>query len=175
MPQLDLVHNSDLAIYGQNGQSQSTGNNGNNGNNGMIWGPPCQCPPFPPPPPFYPPLPPCPVPPPAPQPEPEPEPKKNSTEGQICKLSKKAAVINRMIDNLNNKKKDVIIKIGDASYNFGNIDTEITGWADGSYAATILPILQDQLSRIQAEIKKLADELDDTEEAVAGVETAITG
>lgn len=173
MPQIDCVHNSDLAIYGQNGQQVPPVNPNPSG---LVYGPACPCPPFPPPPPYYP-LPPCPVPPlpPAPQPEPEPEPKKNSIEGQICKLSKKAAVINRMIDNLNNKKKDVIIKIGDASYNFGNIDTEITGWADGSYAATILPILQDQLSRIQAEIKKLADELDDTEEAVAGVETAITG
>lgn len=174
MPQIDCVHNSDLAIYGQKGQSAVVPANPNP--SGLVYGPACPCPPFPPPPPYYP-LPPCPIPPlpPAPQPEPEPEPKKSSIEGQICKLSKKAAVINRMIDNLNEKKKDVIIKIGDASYDFGNIDAEISGWADGSYAATILPILEHQRSLIQAQIKSLADQLDDEVEAGGGTETAITG
>lgn len=174
MPNLDYTANSDLAIYGNNANKNA------DNQNGLYWGPQCPCPPLPPviPPHYpYPPLPPCPVPPlpPAPQPEPEPEPKKSSIEGQICKLSKKAAVINRMIDNLNEKKKDVIIKIGDASYDFGNIDAEISGWADGSYAATILPILEYQRSLIQAQIKSLADQLDDEVEAGGGTETAITG
>jgi hypothetical protein len=120
-------------------------------------------------PPYWPPCPP-------PPPEPEPDPKKNSIEAQICKLSKKAAALNRMLDNLDNKKKDVIIKIGDTSFDFGNIDSEFEGWEDGSYAATVKTIIEHQRGLIQAEIKKLADELDDeATENAGGLETAISG
>ena len=74
------------------------------------------------------------------------------------------------------KKKDVIIKVGDTSFNFGNIDAEIKDWADGSYAATVQTILEHQRGLIQAQIKELADELDDEEENNnGGVEEAITG
>ena len=145
---------------------------------GMYLGP--ACPPFPPMPPDYPypPYPPCPPPPPFPPfpPQPEPEPEKNSKEAQICKLSKKAAMINRMLENLETKKKDVIIKVGDTSFNFGNIDAEIKDWADESYAATVKTILEHQRSLIQAQIKELADELDDdVETTLGGIEGAITG
>ena len=66
-----------------------------------------------------------------------------------------------MLTNLEEKKKDVIIKVGDTSFNFGNIDAEIEEWEDGTYAATVKKILEHQRAAIQAEIKKLADELDD--------------
>jgi len=46
--------------------------------------------------------------------------KKSSVEAQICKLSKKAAAIKKMIENFVEKNKNAIIKIGDASYNFGS-------------------------------------------------------
>lgn len=171
MPNLDCVHNSDLAAY-EAGKGDCNCNH-----NGLYWGP--ACPPFPPPPPDYPfpPFPPCPPHPhPCPDPDVDPEPKKNSIEGQICKLSKKAAAINRMLDNLENKKKDVIIKIGDTSFNFGNIDAEYKDWADTSYAATVKTILEHQRGLIQAEIKRLAEELDEEVDTTAGgTEGAITG
>lgn len=79
----------------------------------------CCCPP-PPLPPDYPPYP-YPFPPYFPPiPEPDVPIKKTSIEAQICKLSKKAAAINRMIVNFEEKNKDAIIRIGDASYNFGS-------------------------------------------------------
>lgn len=171
MPNIDCVHNSDLAMYGNEAKKKGC----DCGGVGMYLGP--ACPPFPPMPPDYPypPIPPCPPPFP-PQPEPEPEPKKDSKEAQICKLSKKSAMINRMLNFLLEKKKDVIIKVGDTSFNFGNIDAEIKDWADGSYAATVQTILEHQRGLIQAQIKELADQLDDeVENNNGGVEEAITG
>ena len=176
MPNVDCVHNSDLAMYGNEGKKKDC-----HCNDGIYWGPTCPpfppmppdypCPPFPPPFPPFPPCPPHPFP-----PEPEPEPKKNSIEAQICKLSKKCAMINRMLDNLEAKKKDVVIKVGDTSFNFGNIDAEIKDWTDGSYAATVKTILEHQRGLIQAEIKELAEQLDDeVENTTGGVEEAITG
>ena len=86
-------------------------------------------------------------------------------------------MINRMLENLETKTKDVIIKVGDTSFNFGNIDAEIKDWTDGSYAATVKTILEHQRSLIQAQIKELADELDDdaVETTPGGIEEAITG
>lgn len=174
MPNIDKPQNSDMYMYPDYSKKDCKCKD-----NGMYWGP--QCPPFPPvmPPDYpFPPVPPCPppFPPFPPQPEPEPEPGKNSKEAQICKLSKKAAMINRMLENLETKKKDVIIKVGDTSFNFGNIDAEIKDWADGSYAATVKTILEHQRGLIQAQIKELADELDDDVETTpGGIEEAITG
>lgn len=113
-----------------------------------------------------------------PEPEPEIEVKKSSTEGQICKLSKKAAALNRLLANMTDKKKDVIIKIGDTSFNFGNIDAEFAGWVEGddkSYAATVKKIIEHQRALVMAEIKELADALDDEAEETSNVEGAITG
>lgn len=179
MPNIDKPQNSDMYQY----PDYSKKNGCKCGDVGIYLGP--ACPPFPPMPPDYPypPCPPCPpppfppFPPFPPQPGPEPEPGKSSKEAQICKLSKKAAMINRMLENLETKKKDVIIKVGDTSFNFGNIDAEIKDWADGSYAATVKTILEHQRSLIQAQIKELADELDDdeVETTPGGIEEAITG
>ena len=172
MPNIDCVHNSDLYMY----PDYSKGCECNP--NGMTWGPPVPPPPFPPCPPpgypfppYWPPFPPVdPV---------DPDEKKDSKEAQICKLSKKAAAINRMLENLETKKKDVIIKVGDTSFNFGNIDATYTGWEDGSYAATVKRMLEHQRGLIQEQIKTLADELDDeaaaTNNATGGTETAVTG
>lgn len=68
----------------------------------------------PPPPPFYP----CPPPPVCPKKEEE-NVKSTSIEGRICKLSKNASVITAMIEALETKKKDAIVKVGDLTYNFG--------------------------------------------------------
>lgn len=141
---------------------------------------------------FWAPAPPPPVPPEYPRPEKEKcdcdcckkdteseiEVKKSSTEGQICKLSKKAAALNRLLTNMESKKKDVIIKIGDTSFNFGNIDSEFAGWEDGeekSYAATVKRIIEHQRALVMTEIKELADALDDEVTESTGIEGAITG
>lgn len=137
------------------------------------------CPPlppyFPPPMPFPPrPYPPCPHPFP---PEPEPEPEKGSVSQQICKLSRKANVITKMLENLEQKKKDVIINIGGLSYNFGNIDLDLgEGWPDGSYAATVKTILEYELGLIKAKIAELAEELGDEADLTnAGIEGTVGG
>lgn len=146
--------------------------------------PHCDYPPYPPvywgvPFPFYPPKPDN-CPPPngddtCPDCNPDGEGKKNATEAQICKLSRKAATLNKMLSNLNTKKKDVIIKIGDASFNFANIDTDFEGWIDDSYAATVQKIIEHQRALIQAEIKKLAEALDDDDTSNSSTDAAIGG
>lgn len=112
--------------------------------------------------PVWPPMPPHPYPPyPIPPVDPDVEPAKGSVEAQICKLSKKASTISKMLENLEEKKKDVIIKVGEVSYNFGNIDLEIQDWDDGSYAATVKKILDFELAAIKAKIAELAGEIGD--------------
>ena len=139
-----------------------------------IGYPYCPVPPFPPyfPPPKPYPYPPCPHPFP---PEPEPEPEKGSVSQQICKLSRKANVITKMLENLEQKKKDVIINIGGLSYNFGNIDLDLgEGWPDGSYAATVKTILEYELGLIKAKIAELAEELgDEADLTSAGIEGTV--
>ena len=177
MPNADLVYNSDLAACECGASSASASDAGQKPGcgcqNGVYWMPPPPPPDFPPP---YPPVPPYPPPYPYPPcPCPDPEPKKKSIEGQICKLSKKAAVITKMIENLETKKKDVIIKIGDSSYNFGNIDLEVEGWDDGSYAATVQKILEKELALIKAKIAELAAEIGEEADQIGGTESTVAG
>ena len=126
--------------------------------------PPAQCCPKPPKPTNYPPYPPygypC-VPPTEPTPL-----DTNSVELQICKLSKKSAAIKKMIENFTEKNKDTIIKIGEASYNFGSYKT-ITKDEQGQkveensiYGETILQMLTDELAAIKEKMKELTEELD---------------
>ena len=134
------------------------------------------CPPYwmPPPPPMEYPYPPCP-----PsyypycQPSEEVKIKKTSIEAQICKLSKKAAVIKEMITSFVDKNKDAIIKIDGVSYNFGGYKLITTGEGgskteeDSVYGDTILKILQDELAAIKAKMKELTEELDSNDEPTA--------
>lgn len=83
--------------------------------------------------------------------------KKKSLEAQICELSKKSAAINKMIDNYKEKKKDAIIKIGDASYNFGGYYDEDD--AATEYGETILELLTKELAKIKEKIAELAAKL----------------
>lgn len=184
MPNADLIYSADLAGCGCCGTSSSpvpdAGQKPGCGcQNGVYWMPPPPPPDFPPP---YPPMPPYPPPhpfppfPPCPCPDPIPEPKKTSTEGQICKLSKKANVINKMIEAIETKKKDVIVKAGGLSYNFNNVDYEPEGWTgtgeDSSYADTVLQMLKFERATIMAKIKELSDQLDDEVEDSTGVPKA---
>lgn len=150
MSKKDMIYPADIIPCGcgtVNGNIPDAGQKPGCGcDNGVYWMPPPECYP-------YPPFPPYPFPPhPCPPPEPEPEPKKGSIEAQICKLSKKAAIINKMIDFVENKKKDVIIKTGGVSYNFANIEMDVKDWdsPDGghSYAGTVLSILQHERALI---------------------------
>ena len=185
MPQSDLIYNADIArkpdLYTGDDRMNcgcEIVNNGNGTNAGLpveVGYPWIPVPPVPPPMP-WPPIPPQPYPPypvPVPPIDPDDEPKKGSVEAQICKLSKKASAITKMIENLEEKKKDVVIKVGEVSYNFGNIDLEIQGWDDGSYAATVKKILDFELAAIKAKIAELAAEIGD--EATSNTDGPVAG
>ena len=175
MPNNELIYPADLARRGScnDGVTITTQGTDCGCHHGVYWAPPPPAdypPPYPPYPPYPAPVPPCDC-----DCKPTPEPKKKSTEGKICKLSKKAAVITRMIDSLENKKKDVIIKVGDASYNFGNIDLEVDGWDDESYAATVLEILNKELALIKTKIAALAAEIGEEADEIGGTEGTVAG
>lgn len=138
---------------------------------GYPWVQPVPPVPFPVVPSVYP-YPPFPIVPPIP-PAPEPEPS-TSVSQQICKLSRKASIITKMIENLDEKKKDVIISVGGPSYNFGNIDLTIDGWTDGSYAATVKRMLEFELGLIKAKIAELANEIGEDVD-LSGIETTVGG
>lgn len=187
MPHADLVYNLDVARR----PDFLFDNNQNGGDNmsdtkkcdcsckpevGYPWipvPPPMPIPPCPPCPP-YPPYPPYPIP---PTPQPEPEPEKGSVSQQICKLSRKANTITKMLENLETKKKDVIITVGGVSYNFGNIDLDLgEGWIDGSYAATVKKILEYELTLIKNKIAELAQEIgEEADSTDNGIETTVGG
>lgn len=176
-PIADLVYNSDIAYPGENcgcGSSVPTVNpidskesTCNCGNPIWVVPPPphhhhCHpdFPPYPPYPPYVPPIDPVPV-------------KEKSKEAQICKLSKKSATVKKLIENFTEKNKDVIFKIGDASYNFGSykvISKDEQGQKveeDSVYGETILSILNDELAAIKEKIQELAAELDDDDVSVS--------
>lgn len=111
-----------------------------------------------PPPPYYPPFPEgypydCP-----------PTPCGNSIEAQIAKLSKKASIIRKMIENLTKKNKSIIMTIGCSKYNFGtymNKEEEVTDYGD-----TVLEMLEAELAAIKAKIIELTGELEVEEDDV---------
>lgn len=159
MPIADVLMNADIAIY-PDGKCCPSGKDNQDDNNKCNCGHMWFIPPCPPMPGDYPPCPPYPYPcvPPV-----EPVPlKKSSIEAQICKLSKKAAAIKKMIDNFTNKNKDAIIKIGEASYNFGSyvvIGKDGEGQKteqDSAYGKKILAILNEELAAIKSKMQELA-------------------
>lgn len=96
-----------------------------------------------------------------------------SIESQIAKLSKKSAIIRKMIDNLVNKNKSIIISVGcGAQYNFGcYLDKEGT---ETEYGTAVLEMLQAELEAIKAKIVELTAELEVADETTGGVEGTVT-
>ena len=95
----------------------------------------------------------------------------DSIEFQIAKLSKKSAIIRKMIDNLANKDKSIIISIG-TQYNFGCYhDKEET---KTKYGTAVLEMLQAELEAIKAKIVELTAELEVADETTGGVEETVT-
>ena len=171
MPNNELIYPADLAHKdGCCEVRQSTNTCGYP--NGVYWMPPPPPCDYPPP---FPPCPPYPNPHPCPCPSEEIPVKKTSIEGKICKLSKKAAAVNRMIENLETKKKDFILKAGDTSYNFGNVDLEVENWEDGSYADTALKVLKFELSLIKTKIADLSTQLGEEIDGSGGTEGTAAG
>lgn len=164
MPQSDLVQNSELAKRPCGGDSMANTNNNNTNTNCSCgcnestypgyWMPP-NCPP--PPYPEY------------PYPCPPVNTGTNSTEAQIAKLAKKSSVIRKMISNLTQKNKSIVISIGQgATYNFGcYLDGE---GAETEYGTAILEILQSELDAIKTKITDLTAET----ETETGLETTVT-
>ena len=97
----------------------------------------------------------------------------NSTEAQIAKLAKKSSVIRKMISNLTQKNKSIVISIGQgATYNFGcYLDGEGT---ETEYGTTILKILQAELDAIKVKITELTADLETETETESGLETTVT-
>lgn len=96
-----------------------------------------------------------------------------SIESQIAKLSKKSSVIRKMIDNLVNKNKSIVISVGcGAQYNFGTyLDAEGT---ETEYGTAVLEMLQAELEAIKAKIIELTAELEVADETTGGVEGTVT-
>lgn len=168
MPRNDLVQNSELAKKPNGGDSMSNTNNNTNTNCSCgcnesaypgYWMPP-NCPP-PPPYPEY------------PYPCPPVNTGANSTEAQIAKLAKKSSVIRKMISNLTQKNRSIVISIGQgATYNFGcYLDGEGT---ETEYGTAILEILQSELDAIKEKITDLTAELEAETETEIGLETTVT-
>lgn len=184
MPIGDVIQNADVAQRpdlfipngGENMSNQCQCNMPPVPDVGYPWIP---VPPVPVPPPvpipYYPPYPIPPMPP-IPPVDPDIDPEKGSASQQICKLSRKANIITKMLENLTDKKKDAIITVAGLSYNFGNIDLSIDGWTDGSYAATVQRMLEFELGLIKAKIAELAQEIgDEATGANSGIETTVGG
>ena len=96
----------------------------------------------------------------------------DSIEFQIAKLSKKSAIIRKMIDNLANKDKSIIISIGTQQYNFGcyhDKEGTIT-----KYGTAVLEMLQAEFEAIKAKIVELTAELEVAGETTGGVEETVT-
>lgn len=165
MPQSDLVQNFELARRPCGGDNMANTNNNTNCSCGCgentypgYWMPP-NCPP--PPYPEY------------PYPCPPVCTGVGSIESQIAKLSKKSAIIRKMIDNLVNKNKSIIISIScGAQYNFGcYLDKE---GAETEYGTAVLEMLQAELEAIKAKIVELTAELEVADETTGGVEGTVT-
>lgn len=167
MPNSDLIQNADIAKRPYGGDIMNDNNNNtNNCNCGCnettypqgYWMPgTCPPPPYPPYPYDCPPV----------------STGVGSIESQIAKLSKKSAIIRKMIDNLVNKNKSIIISVGcGAQYNFGcYLDKE---GAETEYGTAVLEMLQAELEAIKAKIVELTAELEVADESTGGVEGTVT-
>lgn len=168
MPLADLVENADIARVPHGGDSMSNNNNNTNQNNCNCgcnetvypqgyWMTGCPPPPYP----EY------------PYPCPPVCTGVGSIESQIAKLSKKSAIIRKMIDNLVNKNKSIIISVGcGAQYNFGcYLDKE---GAETEYGTAVLEMLQAELEAIKAKIVELTAELEVADETTGGIEGTVT-
>lgn len=160
----DLVYPSDLAQYGcncGNSKDDSSKDKGCDCNNINYI--------IPPPPPAIDvcrfPYPPYPYPYPYPAPIPPDTIKQNPTEKQICKLSKKAAAVRQLIENLEDKNKPLIVKSSAASYNLGVLKTtdpdDATIEIENEHIQSVIDILKAELETIKEKIKELSDKLVD--------------
>lgn len=91
--------------------------------------------------------------------------KQSEVEKKICRLSKKAATLRTLIENISEKNKPVIVKSGATSYSLGEFktvdstDPDITN--EDESIESIIEILKAKLAEIKEEIKTLSDELTD--------------
>lgn len=91
--------------------------------------------------------------------------KQSQTEKSICRLSKKAATLRTLIENISEKNKPVIIRSSATSYSLGEFktvdstDPDITN--EDESIESIIEILKAKLTEIKEEIKTLSDELTD--------------
>lgn len=90
--------------------------------------------------------------------------KQTTVEKRICKLSKTAATLRTLIENINEKNKPVIIKAGCVSHSLGEFKTKSAEDPDivneDESIESIIEILKAKLEEVKAEIKALSDEIE---------------
>ena len=166
MPINDLVYNSDLAIYpyacGCGTSTSQTNGTETTKETEKIYV-------MMPPPPSKFPLYPIPYP---PYPHPhgcdcddrESSVKQSTIEKKICRLSKTAATLRTLIENISEKNKPVIVKAGSVSYSLGEYktkdpdDEEIT--IEDESIESVIEILKTKLTEVKEEIKELSDQIE---------------
>jgi hypothetical protein len=113
---------------------------------------------------------------------------KNSIEVQIAKMSKKASVIRKMLNNLQKRRKPIIISIGGVQYNFGCYSTisengeevsvvDSTSADEINYGEQVEEMLVYELKAIIAKIEELSAELTESIEIgdlPEGTESTVT-
>lgn len=167
----DLVYNSDLAHppYGCDCGGSGSGDDDKkcNCNSAVYFLPPPDIDvskfPLYPPYPYWPPCPPPPHPHPHPDDDDDQDVKPGAVEKQICKKSREAATICKIIENLEEKNKSLIVKSGGVSYALGTLkypdpeDSEST-LTDESIE-TIIGILKAKLEIVKDEIRELSEQI----------------
>lgn len=90
--------------------------------------------------------------------------KQSTIEKKICRLSKTAATLRTLIENINEKNKPVIIKAGCVSHSLGEFKTKSAEDPDivneDESIESIIEILKAKLEEVKAEIKTLSDEIE---------------
>lgn len=90
--------------------------------------------------------------------------KQSTIEKKICKLSKTAATLRTLIENISEKNKPVIVKAGSVSYSLGEYktkdpdDEEIT--IEDESIESVIEILKTKLTEVKEEIKELSDQIE---------------
>ena len=90
--------------------------------------------------------------------------KQSTIEKKICRLSKTAATLRTLIENISEKNKPVIVKAGSVSYSLGEYktkdpdDEEIT--IEDESIESVIEILKTKLTEVKEEIKELSDQIE---------------
>lgn len=89
--------------------------------------------------------------------------KQSTIEKKICKLSKTAATLRTLIENISEKNKPVIVKAGSVSYSLGEYKTKTDDpdvVEEDESIESVIEILKTKLTEVKEEIKELSDQIE---------------